>query len=156
MDTFPAHERLIGLSEDRGGDSTVYNSGVSYRCGKCGASTTFDADVKSSRASLNEKFDRVMGPLKPYEQDYCDFDCSGCGVPVRCVYALSEVSMNHYEYYPETIYVGASGDIPVGEMGEDLSRKKPGCVSMNKPGCICLVVGIAGLVASLIAIFSGA
>ena len=144
MDTYPAHERLIGLSEDRGGDPTVYNSGVSYRCGKCGASSTFDADVKTSRASLAEKFDGVMGPLKPYEQDYCDFDCSGCGVPVRCVYAISEVSMNHYEYYPETIYVGESSDVPVGETP-----------SGKNPGCICLVVGIGGLIVSLLALLSG-
>ena len=144
METYRAQERLIGLSEDLDGNPTVYNHGVSYQCLRCGASTTFDVQGKTSRASLAEKFDRVMGSLQPYEQDYCDFDCSGCGVPVRCVSAISEVSMNHYLHYPETIYVGESSDIPIGETGETPSRKKP--------GCIYLVVGIGGLIVSLLAL----
>ena len=135
------------MSEDIDGDRTVYNQGVSYQCPRCGASTTFDVEKKTSRTSLAEKFDRVMGTLPPYEQDYCDFDCSGCGVPVRCVYAFSEVSMNHYQNYPKTFYGGEPSDIPVGETEETPSGKKS--------GCIYLVVGIGGLIVALLALLSG-
>ncbi len=105
MEKFRAQDCLIGLSENLDGNLTVYNYGVSYICRKCSSSTPFDAEVKTLQTALAEKFNRAMGTLHPYEHDYCDFDCSGCGVSVRCVFAIDEVSMNHYEYYPETVYV---------------------------------------------------
>ena len=104
MNKYRAHDRLIGLSNNRDRKPTVYNSRVAYRCESCGTSTTSDIDLVTSWTALAEKFNRAMGTLKPYEQDYCNFDCSGCGVSVRYVYAVSEVSMNQYQYYPETIY----------------------------------------------------
>ena len=116
MNKYRAHDRLIGLSNNRDGKPTVYNSRVAYRCESCGTSTTFDIDLRTSWTALAEKFNRAMGTLKPYEQDYCDFDCSGCGVSVRCVYAISEVSMNQYQYYPETIYTCVFNDISANDL----------------------------------------
>ena len=105
LETVSADRRLIGLADDGSGQFTLLTSAAKYRCAACNALTTFDVRQKSSQAARMREFTEAMGSLTAYEKDYCDFDCSGCGEHVRLVYSLTEVSMAHYHYYPNTLYV---------------------------------------------------
>ena len=134
METHEARKRLVGLSKDSAGHNTVYNPAVTYYCGQCNASTIFDIHTKTSRADLISAFQQTTGKLKSYEEDYCDFDCGGCGAHVRCVYSLTELSMAHYEYYPITLHVRPS----TGQPSIEVKRRS----QKSKTGCFLLVLGL--------------
>ena len=110
LETISADSRLVGLTDDDSGQFTRLTLDVAYRCAACNTRTQFDVRQKSSQAARLRRFAEVMGSLTPYEEDYCDFDCSGCGEHVRLVYALTEVSMARYEYYPRTIHICPATD----------------------------------------------
>ena len=104
MQIFRAIDRLNGLAPDREGASVLFHRDVTYTCAACSQKTAFDINAKCKNPQRLNLFDQAMGAIAAYEEDYCDFDCQTCGAHVRCVYALAEVSMAHYEYTPHTIY----------------------------------------------------
>ena len=129
LKTYPANVHLTGLSDDRDGNQTVYNTGVMYICSECGTSASFDVRKKSNNESRAAHFSEVMGGLTAYEQDYCDFDCPGCGAHVRMVYDLTEVSMAHYEYYPRMLYVRPASTGFAMEVEKPVVSKRPAWLS---------------------------
>ncbi len=142
METHRASEALSGLSENRDGNPTLYNSAVAYQCGQCGSSTPFDIKGKTARADLAEAFEAATGPLQPYEEDYCDFDCAGCGVHVRCVSARTEVRMAQYEYSPFPLYVSpATGRPSIEPESPEPTKGK---------GCMYVALALGGIIAALV------
>ena len=128
MEIVKAGERLVGLGPNQSGDATLYTSSTAYQCPQCGCSSPFDIRGKTTRVDLTEPFEAATGHLQPYEEDYCDFDCSGCGVHIRCVYALEEIRMAQYQYYPVTLYVSPSTGRPSVESNKKKSSAPKGCI----------------------------
>ncbi len=141
MNTYPASECLIGLADDEHGNASVYGPDARYKCALCGTETTFEPNKKTTRQDLSEPFERATGPLKPYEEDFCDFDCHGCGAHIRMVYDLFELSMARYRYYPKTCYAIPSSGRP--------SITPPPKKASKVAGCLYVVLGIGALVMAM-------
>ena len=146
MKTLTAADALTGLGRDRDGNAVVYHPAVAYECDECGASSCFDLKVKTHRIELASQFETATGVLTNYEEDYCDFDCSGCGAHVRCVYAYHELSMARYEYYPARLFVIQGTGQP------SVQREDPPSSSRRLWKVIALMLGFA---LAVLAVFTG-
>ena len=97
-------ERMVGLSADRHySDRPIFINLPTYWCPSCDDITAFTLGIRDwpdFNQDHRRLFDKAMGELKPYEEDYCDLTCRICGRPVRVVYGNHEFAMASYVYFP--------------------------------------------------------
>ncbi len=105
-------ERLLNLSPERFTERPVFGSPTVYRCAVCGESTRFQLGRKNPKPftpSIHAALDAAAGPPVPWETDYTDFCCLGCGIPVRVTYEIHEFAMSSYRYMPLCVYEYVAG-----------------------------------------------
>jgi hypothetical protein len=104
--------RLMNLSPDRFTGRPVFGHPAAYRCAVCGTSTRFQLGRKNPEAftpSIHAALDAASGPAVPWETDYTDFCCLGCGLPVRVTHEVHEFAMSSYRYLPLRVYEYVAG-----------------------------------------------
>ena len=104
--------RLMNLSPDRFTGRPVFGHPAAYRCAACGESTRFQLGRKNPESFtqiIHAALDAVSGPPVPWETDYTDFCCLGCGLPVRVTHEIQEFAMSSYRYLPLRVFEYVAG-----------------------------------------------
>ncbi len=114
IESIDANERLVRLQKkDRFHDDLIFGATPTYWCKSCDQTTTFKLNWRKpfEPSEVEDEFNAAMGKLKEWEQDYCNFECSICNQPIRCVYDVNEFAMSSYNYYPKTIFIYKQGQL---------------------------------------------
>jgi len=105
-------ERLMNLSSDRLTGRPVFGQPAAFRCILCDTSTRFQLGRKNPEPftpKIYAALDAASGPAVPWETDYTDFCCLGCGLPVRVTHEIHEFAMSSYRYLPLRVYEYTAG-----------------------------------------------
>ena len=108
----PPESRLLNLSPDRFTGRPVLGHPPAYRCAVCNTATRFQLGRKNPEPFTQEihaALDAASGPAVPWETDYTDFCCLGCGLPVRATHEIQEFAMSSYRYLPLCGYEYVAG-----------------------------------------------
>lgn len=114
IETIEAKERLVRLQKkDRFSGEPIFGATPTYWCEACDDITAFKLNWRKPFEPLDieDEFNKKMGKLTAWEQDYCNFHCRICSQPVRCVYNINEFAMSSYHYYPQIIYLYQQGQL---------------------------------------------
>ena len=108
IEKIEATKRLVRLQhKDRFSGEPIFGPTPTYWCEICDEITTFKLNCRKpfEPSEIEDELNKVMGKLKAWEQDYCNFNCRICNQPVRCIYDINEFAMSSYHYYPKIIYL---------------------------------------------------
>lgn len=114
IETIEAKERLVRLQKkDRFSGEQIFGATPTYWYEACDDITAFKLNWRKpfEPSEIEDEFNKAMGKLTAWEQDYCNFHCRIFSQPVRCIYSINEFAMSSYHYYPKIIYIYQQGQL---------------------------------------------